>query len=313
MRWKPIIVAVDDSPESASAAALGWRLATSAKTSCHFVHAVHDPGTALASLLMEGGPGDLEPALLELVGPRLRAALEQSVPPEALERLVIRVGRTANMLKIEVEKSGAGLVILGGKHHVALGRWLGGSTAHDAIRTLSVPVLVTRGTPSALRRVLVAVDLSYAAEPAIREAERFVRLADGQMRAIHVFEPLTIAPEAAQLVEQRFHDDSMAALEHDVWPLLNSPMAERTVRSGDATAALAAEAADWRADLLVVGSHGKGWVERALLGTVTERLVNQLPVSLLVVPVRKPQATKAIEHSERSARHATLRVGTNNM
>jgi nucleotide-binding universal stress UspA family protein len=243
---------------------------------------------------MEGGTGDLEPALLELVGPRLRAALARSVPPEALEQLAIRVGRTATMLKMEAEQRGAGLVILGSKHHLALGRWLGGSTAHDAIRTLSVPVLVAKGTPSALRRVLVAVDLSYAAGPAIREAGRFVRLENGQMRAIHVIEPLTIAPEAAQLVEQRFHDDSMAALEHDVWPLLTSPAAERTVRSGDATAAIAAEAADWRADLLVVGSHGKGWVERALLGTVTERLLNQLPVSLLVVPVRKPQAVKDI-------------------
>ena len=295
MTWKPIIVAVDDSPESASAAAFGWRLATSANMSCHFVHVVQDPGTALAWLLMKGGRGELEPALLQLVGPRLRNALGQGVPPQALERLAIRVGRTAIMLKIEAEKLGAGLVIIGGKHHLALGRWFGGSTAQDAVRALSVPVLVTRGAPGALRRVLVAVDLSYAAEPAIREAERFARLADGPMRAIHVIEPLSLAPEAAQFVEQqRFHDDSVAALEQDVWPLLRLPGAERTVRSGDAAIALAAEAAEWRADLLVVGSHGKGWVERALVGTVTERLLNQLPVSLLVVPVRKPHAVKDI-------------------
>jgi universal stress protein family protein len=35
---------------------------------------------------------------------------------------------------------------------------------------------------------------------------------------------------------------------------------------------------------VVVGSHGKGWVERLLIGSVTERLLNQLPSSLLVVP-----------------------------
>jgi len=290
MEWKPIVVGVDDSPESSAAADLGWRLAQAAGTSCHFVHVVHDPGTAFASLLMKQHSGELGPALLELVGPRLRAALGQKVPPEALERLVIRVGRAAIMLKIEVERLGAGLVILGGKHHLALGRWLGGSTARDAVRTLSVPVLVTAGAPSALRRVLVAVDLSYAAEPAIREAERFVRLADGHLRAIHVIETLSLAPDGPPFVEQqRFHDDSVAALEHDVWPLLRLPATERTIRSGDAAVELTAEAAAWRADLLVVGSHGKGWVERTLLGTVTERLLNQLPVSLLVVPVRKPQ------------------------
>jgi len=44
------------------------------------------------------------------------------------------------------------------------------------------------------------------------------------------------------------------------------------------------EAAEWRADLLVVGSHGKGWGKRMLVGSVTERLINHLPASLLVVP-----------------------------
>lgn len=291
MTWKPIIVAVDDAPESADAAAVGWRLAQAAGTSCHLVHVVHDPGTAVASMLMKEQGGELEPALLQLVGPRLRAALAPRVPPQALERLVIRVGRTAIMLKIEVERLGAGLVILGGKHHLALGRWLGGSTARDAVRTLSVPVLVTAGAPSDLRRVLVAVDLSYAAEPAIREAERFARLADGRLRAMHVIETLNLGPAVASFVEQqRFHDDSITALARDVWPLLPLPETEHTTRSGDAAVEIAAEAAAWRADLLVVGSHGKGWVERTLLGTVTERLLNQLPVSLLVVPVRQPEA-----------------------
>lgn len=266
---------------------------------------MHDPGTALASFLMKQRSGELEPALLELVGPRLRAALGQRVPPEALEGLAIRVGRAAIMLKIEVETLGAGLVILGGKHHPALGRWLVGSTARDAVRTLSAPVLVTAGAPSDLRRVLVAVDLSYAAEPAIREANRFVDLAGGQLLAIHVIEPLSLAPEVAQFIEQqRFNDDSVAALAQDVWPLLRLD-AKRTIRSGDAAVEVAAEAVGWRADLLVVGSHGKGWVERTLLGTVTERLLNQLPVSLLVVPVRKPAGVaESVEQSTSRARVA---------
>jgi hypothetical protein len=49
--------------------------------------------------------------------------------------------------------------------------------------------------------------------------------------------------------------------------------------------AILREAAEWRADLLVVGSHGKGWAERVLAGSVTEGLINHLPTSLLVVPI----------------------------
>jgi len=41
-------------------------------------------------------------------------------------------------------------------------------------------------------------------------------------------------------------------------------------------------------DLVIVGSHGKGWVDRVLLGSTTERLLNKLPCPVLVIPVRAP-------------------------
>ena len=56
------------------------------------------------------------------------------------------------------------------------------------------------------------------------------------------------------------------------------------VRHGTALETILREAADWRADLVVVASHGKGPVKRMLVGSVTEGLINHLPTSLLVVP-----------------------------
>ena len=35
----------------------------------------------------------------------------------------------------------------------------------------------------------------------------------------------------------------------------------------------------------MIGSHGKSWAQRVLLGSVTERVLNHLPTSLLVAPV----------------------------
>jgi nucleotide-binding universal stress UspA family protein len=65
---------------------------------------------------------------------------------------------------------------------------------------------------------------------------------------------------------------------------------------------LTREAFDWKADLLVVGSHGKGWAQRVLLGSVTERLINNLPTSLLVAPVGT--AVEALGKRERRQRVA---------
>jgi nucleotide-binding universal stress UspA family protein len=45
------------------------------------------------------------------------------------------------------------------------------------------------------------------------------------------------------------------------------------------------EAKQWEAQLVVVGSSGHGLVDRVLPGSVTEGLLNNLPTSLLVVPI----------------------------
>ena len=46
---------------------------------------------------------------------------------------------------------------------------------------------------------------------------------------------------------------------------------------------LAEAAAEWKADLLVVGTHGRRGVERFFVGSVAERLVRKAETSLLLV------------------------------
>src|SRR6266568_3298439 len=92
---------------------------------------------------------------------------------------------------------GAELVVLGGKHHSTLGRWLGGSTSVAVARTTPVPLLVTVEAP-AIRRVLLALDPSAAARPAVAAAERYAALFGAELRALSVVEPLAVLPEVPQ-------------------------------------------------------------------------------------------------------------------
>lgn len=46
---------------------------------------------------------------------------------------------------------------------------------------------------------------------------------------------------------------------------------------------LAAASAEWKADLLVVGTHGRRGMERYFVGSVAERLVRKAETSLLLV------------------------------
>lgn len=41
------------------------------------------------------------------------------------------------------------------------------------------------------------------------------------------------------------------------------------------------------ADVIVIGSHSRGWLEKALLGTVTENVLKDSKIPVLIVPTKK--------------------------
>lgn len=285
--WNRIIVAVDGSPESAQAAGIGWALAEAAGVPCHLIHAVPEawqiPDEPVSYTL---DADELNASALAVSRRAVLEALRGTVPQAAFRHLTIGLGRPAAVIARAARDLGAELVVIGGKHHSLLQRWLGGSTAHALVRTLDIPVLITRGPRVPFQRVLAAVDLSEAASPTVHHAERMAGLFDAELGLVHAVPPppAGLAIPAA-LFQAEAEERSAAHLTRHVWPLTTYPDVRTNLRHGPAAEVVEREVRDWSADLLVVGSHGKGWFDRVVLGSVTERLINHLPASLLVVPV----------------------------
>ena len=294
MKRQSIVVGVDGSPESASAASVAWMLARAADVPCRLVHAANDVSASLAM----AGTGVVTEALqlAALAGARgeLRASLPDCVPSAVVDAMVASTGATADVLEAVVDETDAAMLVLGGKHHSRLGRWLGGSTVQEMARRLPVPLLVTAGELSIHPRVMVAVGASYAALPTIHQAVAFARLLGSPLHALHVIDPPTAIAELPR-------DWSREIVERDLWPTI--PLVERgkIIREGVPFNTIVDEAAAWRADVIVVGSHGKGWVDRWLIGSVTEDLLNNLPCAVLVVPVPKPARRESVAHHSAAA------------
>ena len=301
MPGQPIVVGVDGSPESGVAASAGWLLAQAAGVECCLVHAARD----FRSALMAAGSGvsveAVELAMMARARFDLVTTIGDRVPQQVADRLTIRSGRAAAVLEQIIAETDAQLLVLGGKHHSTLGRWLGGSTVQHMVRRLSVPLLVTTRPLPPRPRVMVAIDNSYAAHVTLDSAVAFARLVGGPLHALHVIEPSVTVPEGVFLPDTKHEEWSRERMERDFWPLLPIPDHHKVIRTGTAAATIAQEATAWRADVIVVGSHGKGWIDRMLLGSVTEELLNDLPAGVLVVPVPAPVRLQTADARRRTA------------
>lgn len=290
--WKPVVVGVDVSPESAGAAALGCKIASAAGTTCHLVHGTR----AVTAIPVSPPPLPVDPVTLtkqltEAAARSVKAALGGYAPASALENLEVRLGNGAWALRHAVEDHEAGLVVLGGKHHAPPARWLGGSTAHHAVRMLDIPLLISWSPRQTVRRVLVPVDLSFAARRTLETAVCYATLFDAALRVLHVVEDLPFSDELRLPVDpDAYHDLSVEHFDRIVDEQSPARPMDRVVRRGEPARVIAEESALYDADLVVVGSHGKGWVDRLVIGSTTERLLNHLPTSLLVVQVRATEA-----------------------
>ena len=103
-------------------------------------------------------------------------------------------------------------------------------------------------------------------------------------------EPFVSAPIYTQEIVDGLSAATEAVLESARRTVIRNcpgvPVNTRECRGKPATA-IVDEAAEWKADLIVVGSHGHGFWGRALLGSVSDEVIHHAPCSVMVV--RMPQ------------------------
>jgi nucleotide-binding universal stress UspA family protein len=180
----------------------------------------------------------------------------------------------------------ADLVVVGAGRGGRLGTTFLGTTAQRVLRAAAAPVLVVRTPPRRpLRRVLVTTDLSEPSA-AVHEVglDTAASLFGAPQSACSLF-VLEVPGLPGPAPWRTLNRSARAMLEEFLKARQpRSPGVEPVVRVGEAEAEIAAEAKEWNADLLVVGTHARGWAERLALGSVAEASVRNAPCNVLVVP-----------------------------
>ena len=144
---------------------------------------------------------------------------------------------------------------------------------------------------SRFRRILHATDFSTASAPAFAEALALARQERAELRLVHVMTPPAMFLEDSYLSARTFREmqsRARRAVEARLARLLARARRAGVRAGADVREGLPAEeilraARRRRADLIVVGTHGRSGFARAVLGSVAARVVTLARCPVLTV------------------------------
>jgi nucleotide-binding universal stress UspA family protein len=138
---------------------------------------------------------------------------------------------------------------------------------------------------AAFHRIVVPTDFSVSAERAWALAQRLARTTDSELVLVHV------VPRSAWSIPRAGHASEQARkwAAEELEDCAGKARAQglrvrRAMRTGVPYREIVALAREENADLIVVATHGRGGIDRALLGSVADQVIRLAPCPVLTVP-----------------------------
>ncbi|UYP19648.1 universal stress protein [Rhodococcus sp. Z13] len=290
---KAVVAGVDGSDTAVAAARWAGDLASRLGAPLHLVHSLPPEGIfySEAAVLIQSQMVQQ----LEEDGKKLLADATEKVRadhPDLEINSFIGPGPAAKSLLEAAED--ARLVVLGATGAGALENFLLGSTVLRVANHAPCPVAVWRGDVNAPlpsdRPIVVGVDGSELSAAAVGHAFKLASTLDVPLRAVHSWvgdAALGVGATAALVDWDAVATSESAVLAEtlaglgDQYPEVK---VERIIDRGPAAKVLLSHLDD--AQLVVVGSHGRGQFRAALLGSTSQNLLHKAPCPVLIA--RKP-------------------------
>jgi nucleotide-binding universal stress UspA family protein len=153
-----------------------------------------------------------------------------------------------------------------------------------------------------IRRILCPIDFSDHSRRALDNAIAIARWYEARVTVLHVFSPAPVPAMAPGHVV--FEPIILTAVDRDQLLADTKAFAERddasgvaieaVVREGTTTGEILDQATSMKADLLVIGTHGRSGFERFLLGSVAEKVLRRASCPVMTVPKRLPEAVQVL-------------------
>ena len=218
----------------------------------------------------------------------------------------IRIGDVYDEIKYAIEAEKPELLVMGTHGRRGVERWFMGSTTEKLLRHSPVPLLTISasgekfGSVPRFRRILVTTDFSEGTADALSYAFSVAQENEARITLLHVIH------DVAADVSGKYRDSLIQGVEKQLQDLV--PAEARNwcdvvtrVETGVPYRIILRTLEDEKVDLLVMNIHGKGMLDRALLGSTAERVVRAAFCPVMAIPPLKRKLRRRARPGGRAA------------
>jgi nucleotide-binding universal stress UspA family protein len=195
----------------------------------------------------------------------------------------VRVGSIHDVIRRAISRFKPDLIAMGTHGRAGVERWFLGSVTEWWMRHSPVPVLAISAKETlrnpAFRKILVTTDFSAGTADALGYAFSIAQENESHIALLHVAPDVSVTESARQLLETFIPEGASdwCKIETRIEVGLPYHGIERILHKD-------------RPDLVVMNIHGKGMIDRALLGSTAERVVRSAKCPVLLIPPMKKAA-----------------------
>jgi nucleotide-binding universal stress UspA family protein len=284
------LVPVDFFPASDAAVLYAAGLAANYDAAVHLLHVITPIAPAAYEYAIDTAEitkSMEETSMAELA--QLAAKVKAAGVAATLE---VRAGDVYDEIKRSIEFVKPDLIVMGTHGRRGVERWFMGSTTEKLLRHSPVPILTIRGMgdkPMAaprFRRILATTDFSEGTPDALAHAFSIAQENESELTLLHVIHDVSAD------MSGKYRDSLVDGVRKQLNEAVPAEAANwckivTRVATGVPYRIILRTIEDEKIDLLVMNIHGKGMLDRALLGSTAERVVRAARCPVMLIPPMK--------------------------
>lgn len=199
---------------------------------------------------------------------------------------IVKFGSIYNEIVRIADNKNVNIIVMGSGKNVEKSSHKLSTTTAKVISKTHKPVWVVKaGAKLKIKKILCPIDFSEPSKRALDSAIHLARRFDAEVNMMSVFEPIDVYTEELdficeqndQLLEDYFikFDDFLKNFN------LKNITARKTHKSGVPYANILITIAKYKPDLLIIGTTGKTGLAKILIGSVTEKVIREVPCSFI--------------------------------